>query len=152
MAAKSSSRRLVELESLGGWGCGSSRGVMPSPKGYSGHHGMYVSDCRGGRLAPGPGCQGAVTAGEHLAQRTATWGGGSGGHQCQGKEASPQRTVAPLVLLPLTYASLFRPGCAIGWYVGGEVGGGGWMTLRSASLASPAGMALNLACWCLGLP
>ena len=40
------------------------------------------------------------------------------------------------------------------WLVGGGGGGGGggWMTLRSASLASPAGMALNLACWCLGLP
>ena len=72
-------------------------------------------------MAPGPGCQRSVTAGEHSAQRTATWGGGSGGHRCQGKEASPQRTVAPLVLLPVTYASLFRPGCAVGW----DVGGGG---------------------------
>ena len=101
-------------------------------------------------MAPGPGCQGAMTAGEHLAQRTATWGGGGGGgHGCQEKEASPQRTVPSLRLLTLTYTT-FSSGCSIGWDVGGLRGG--WrMTRRSASLSSPGGMALNLACWGLGL-
>ena len=98
-----------------------------------------------------PGCQRAMTAGEHLTQRTATWGGGGGGgHRFQGKEASPWRTVPSLRLLPLMYTS-FSSGCSIGWDVG--VLRGGWlMTWRSPSLSSPGGMALNLACRCSGLP
>ena len=42
-----------------------------------------------------------------------------GGHRCQGKEASPWRTVLPLGLVPLTYASSFMLGRAVGWDVGG---------------------------------
>lgn len=101
-------------------------------------------------MAPGPGCQGAMTAGEHLAQRTATrGGGGGGGHRFQGKEASPRKTVPSLRLLPLMYTS-FLSGRSIGWDVG-ALRGGWQMTWRSASLSSPGGMALNLACWGLGL-
>ena len=103
-------------------------------------------------MAPGPGCQWAMTAGEHLTQRTATWGGGGGGgHGCQVKEASPRRTVPSVRLLPLTYAS-FSSGHSIGWDVGGGGLWGDWrMTWRSASLSSPGGMALNLACQGSGL-
>ena len=36
-----------------------------------------------------------------------------------GKEASPWRTVLPLGLAPLTYASSFMLGRAVGWDVGG---------------------------------
>ena len=99
-----------------------------------------------------PGCQRAMTAGEHLTQRTATWGGGGGGgHGCQVKEASPRRTVPSVRLLPLTYAS-FSSGHSIGWDVGGGGLWGDWrMTWRSASLSSPGGMALNLACQGSGL-
>ena len=78
VAAKSSSRRLVELGRLGAWGCGSSGGAVPSPEGDSGHRGMCVSGCPGGRMAPCPGSPGAVTAGEHAAQGDAPWGGGGG--------------------------------------------------------------------------
>ena len=78
VAAKSSSRRLVELGRLGAWGCGSSGGAVPSPEGDSGHRGMCVSGCPGGRMAPCPGSPGAVTAGEHAAQGAAPWGGGGG--------------------------------------------------------------------------
>lgn len=112
---------------------------------------MCVSGCAVGRMGPGPGCQGAMTAGEHLAQRTATWGGGGGGgHRFQGKEASPRKTVPSLRLLPLMYTS-FLSGRSIGWDVG-ALRGGWQMTWRSASLSSPGGMALNLACRCSGLP
>lgn len=38
------------------------------------------------------------------------------------------------------------------WLGCGGLGVGGWMTPRSASLFFPGGMALNLACLCLGLP
>ena len=51
---------------------------MPSATGDCGPRLMCVSCCRGGRMAPGPGCQGAVSAGEHVAQGTATWEGSGG--------------------------------------------------------------------------
>ena len=41
-----------------------------------------------------------------------------GGDQYRGKEASPQRAVPPVGLVPLTHASSFRPGRAVGWDVG----------------------------------
>ena len=47
-----------------------------------------------------------------------------GGQRGQGKEVSPRRTVPPLELVPLMYASSFRPGRALCWDVGRGRGDG----------------------------
>ena len=62
-----------------------------------------------------------------------------GGDRYWGKEASPRRAVPRVGLIdPLIHTSSFRPGRAFGWDVGLADGWmDGWMTRRSASLASP---------------
>ena len=67
-------------------------------------------------MAPDPGCQGAMTAGEHSAQRTLPGEEVVEDIDAKGKKPS-------LGLLPLTYAS-FSSGCSIGWDGGGT---GGWL-------------------------
>ena len=51
---------------------------MHSATGDYGPRLMCVSGCRSGRMASGPGCEGAVSAGEHAAEGTVNWGGGGG--------------------------------------------------------------------------
>lgn len=65
-----SSRRLGKPGRAGYWGCDSSSGAMLSSEGASGHHGMCVSSCAGGRMAP---CQSCPVAMMNCSWRRRWW-------------------------------------------------------------------------------
>lgn len=101
-------------------------------------------------MAPDPGCQGSMTAGEHSAQRTLP-----GEEVVEDTDAKGKKPVPGGLCLHWGSFVWHMPHSRRDAPLAGMEGGlgGGWqMTWRSASLSSPGGMALKLACQCSGLP